>query len=140
MKNRSELETLIKTHFSKLPISTENDSITFRQEAGATYFMYVYDGPVYSRTKGCIDFRVNDDTLYLDGIYINYNLRKRGYGRKAVEIIEAVAKELNLKDVLIESSINDSFWQHMGYSESLFRRNYVWRKQISGDTWNSNMK
>jgi len=48
-------------------------------------------------------------------IELSEEYRGNGYSKKLIEVIENVAKKLNMEKGKIYQDINLSFWEHMGY-------------------------
>ena len=117
MPNQNELEELIRTHFTQLPLSTKQDSLKIEDqpESGRLSVMYTYDGTGWCMKKGYVFFEVDDNGLYVKNIEVNSSFRKQDNGRNIVLALESIARKLGFKEVIVDGSYNNPFWSKMGY-------------------------
>lgn len=66
-------------------------------KTGVLYFLIRTDDAFI----GYLAVQPKDDELFLSKIYVRSSLRRKGYGRKAVQFVELLAKERNLGKVVL---------------------------------------
>jgi diamine N-acetyltransferase len=72
-------------------------------KAGMLYFLIQADDACI----GYIAVQLKDDELFLSKIYVRSSLRRKGYGRNAVQFVELLAKERNLCKVVLTVNKNN---------------------------------
>jgi len=48
-----------------------------------------------------IAFGIKEDFLYIGDLYVKSKYRKRGFGKKLIEIVESAQKNLNKKNIIV---------------------------------------
>jgi ribosomal protein S18 acetylase RimI-like enzyme len=86
--------------------------------AGVLYFLIQADDVFI----GYIAVQPKEDELFLSKIYVRSSLRQKGHGRKAVQFVEALAKERNLHKVVLTVNKNNrssiKAYEQMGFKNA----------------------
>ncbi|HXX80760.1 MAG TPA: GNAT family N-acetyltransferase [Thermodesulfovibrionales bacterium] len=79
------------------------ESISEQIRSGFLYFLIKED----NRFIGYIGVQPKGDELFLSKIYIQYSERGKGFGKKAIQFIERLAKERGLRKIVLTVNKNN---------------------------------
>ncbi|MCB9362098.1 GNAT family N-acetyltransferase [Candidatus Woesearchaeota archaeon] len=72
------------------------------------------------RSRMKMDLFQGISTMEIDSYKLDETLQGYGYGRRILELSEQVALRMGCLTSIVPISINDSFWEHMGYEPGRF--------------------
>lgn len=126
MKSKSKIKKVIKSNLSKHPLSTLDDRIEIVKSEfseNAYEIDFYFDAKknqldYYESKRGDVKLHYNYATkeLHICNIDVYGDYKGHGHGGEFVRSLEDIAIQLGARKVVTKNSLNDSFWEHMGYS------------------------
>ena len=132
MISEKKLEELTKEHFKVIPISTLLDSvkIEFKEDTGFYDIEYNFNEIMFMVNWGYTYLVYNpiEKEMSIENIHIRPKFQGNGYGKLFVSRIQDLSRTLRCKRVIADNSINDKFWEHLGYERDPINENDLYKK------------